>query len=764
MTKRRPPQLRTIICCIFLLLFAQLATSEEVNLKRQLKVHQLPHLDSTIAVDASLDEPIWQQALKVDLNYETDPGENIAPPVKTQVYLFENGDTLYIGFNALDDNPQAIRDFLTDRDNVWDSDFVGIKFDTFGESRKAFQFFVNALGVQADATQEDFRGDDSSWDAIWQSAGKVTDTGYIVEMAIPFKTLRFPGSDQAQQWGVEILRFYPRDFRHRIANTPVDRNIACRVCQFDKIEGFANIKPSENLLLTPTLVVGSSESREDVFDPWDKSGVDNEVGLDFRWGITQDIYLNATLNPDFSQVEADAPQLDINNPFSIFLQEKRPFFLDGQDYFNTLRRLVHTRNIVAPDYGVKVTGQSNGHSFGVIAVNDEHTNILIPSSQGSSVYEAQNVNSENQVLRYSYDMGNKNNLGFIHTERSGNGYSNKVTSFDGKYWFDQHHSIGVQYMYSDTRNPQDLIDEFADDDDFLVAPKMSGDAVIFEFNHNSRNWWGYADYIEYDKEFRADLGFIGRVDYDKKVLGLGHRWYPDSQDSWWTRMTFGGDWDITHDSTGLELEEETEINFHIVGKLQSNMRVGIGTRERYWNGESFDESIRLLRAEFQPASGLKMGARFDWGDKVDFDNTRLGEEIRFRPFVDWQINRHWFTSLDYNHVDFDIPDGDLFTARLTNFRLTYQLDIRSFLRFTMQRTDISRVVGNYIDDDNDPTTPVVDATYKSVSSQLLYSYKINPQTLFFAGYSDSGYQDDEIFQIEETSRSIFMKFSYAWQL
>lgn len=737
-------------------IFLGAVNGQQAELKRQINNHQVPRLEAAATIDAKLDDAVWKQALKVNLNYETDPGENTTPPVKTEVFIYENGETLFVAFNALDDNPEQILDHLTDRDNVWNSDFVGIKFDTFNEKRKAFQFFVNALGVQGDAIQEDFRGDDSNWDALWDSAGQVTETGYVVEMAIPFKSLRFPESDGEQRWGVEMLRFYPREFRHRIANTPVDRDHSCRVCQFDNLVGFKEVKPSQNLLLTPTLVVAQSDTREDAFTPWNEGDVENEFGLDLRYGITQDIYLNATLNPDFSQVEADAAQLDINNPFSLFLEEKRPFFLDGADYFNTNRRLVHTRNIAAPDYGLKVTGQSNGHSFGAIAVNDEQTNILIPSSLGSSLFTDDNRESKNQVLRYSYDLGNKSNVGFIHTERRGDDYKNKVSSVDAKYWFDQYHSLTFQYMSSDTKNPQALIDEFSDDDDFNVTPEMSGDALVLELNHNSRNWWGYLDYVEFDKDFRADLGFIGRVDFNKIVIGAGHRWFPERKDSWWSRINLAGDWDRTENSDGLKLEEEIQIGLFLAAKLQSEFVLDFGKRESYWNGEYFDETFNQARSSFRPYGDLKLSLRFDWGDKIDFLNTRLGEEFRYRPQIDWQVNRHWFTSLDYIHVDFEVPDGDLFTARLSNFRLTYQMNIRSFLRLTVQNVNISRDPSLYIDE--------VDATTKSVSSQLLYSYKINPQTLFFAGYSDAGYQDDEIDKIEQTGRSLFMKFSYAWQL
>ncbi|WP_168204254.1 carbohydrate binding family 9 domain-containing protein [Aliikangiella coralliicola] len=735
-------------------------SAAETSVQRKKINYQLPHVAETINVDASLNESAWQQALKIELNYETDPGENTTPPVKTEVFLFENGDTLFVGFNAHDPDPSAIRDYLTDRDDVWSSDFVGIKFDTFGESRKAFQFFVNALGVQADATQEDFRGDDSNWDAIWDSAGRVTETGYIVEMAIPLRALRFPEKQGFQTWPMEILRFYPREFRHRIASSPVNRNIPCRVCQFDHLIGFSDIKPSKNLSFTPTLVVAQSDSREDAFSEWDEGDIDNEVGLDFRWGITQDIILNATFNPDFSQVEADSAQLDINNTFTIFLEEKRPFFLDGADYFNTLNRLVHTRDIIEPDFGLKVTGQNNGHSFGVFTADDKHTSFLVPGNQGSELVLLENAKSENQVLRYSYDLGNKNTIGVLVTNRDGDDYSNQVTSIDGKYWFDGNNSIQIQYMSSDSRYADVVIDEY----DSVSVKNISDDAYSINFDHESRNWWAYASYNEFGKDFRADLGFLSRVNYDKSVIGLGYKWFPENNNTWWNKITLGGDWDVTYDNDNLKLEQESELNFRLFAALQSETGFGFGKRDRYYDGDEFDntpgnyfdEQFIYFFSFLKPVEGLKIGSEFEWQDEVDVSNERLGESFRISPDVTWQFNRHWTSRLEYTILDFDVPDGDLFDAKVLNFRLTYQIDVRSLLRFTVQGLDIKRTPGLYLDD--------VDAREKSLNTQLLYSYKINPQTLFFAGYSDQGYQDDDLDSIKKTGRSLFMKFSYAWQL
>jgi hypothetical protein len=748
------------------------ASAQDVNLKRQKATLNLPYIEAEIKVDAVLDEDIWQQALRVDLNYETNPGENIKPSVKTEAYLFENGDTLYVGFKAFDDNPEEIRDYLSDRDNVWNSDLVGLKFDTFGESRKAFQFFVNAIGVQADSTQEDFRGDDQSWNAIWESHGQVTEFGYAVEMAIPFKALRFPDTGELQSWGIEILRFRPREKFERIANTPVDRDIPCQICQFDRISGFANIKPSKNLQLVPTLVV----DQKDLRDVPEFNGDTNEsVGVDLRWGITQDIILNATLNPDFSQVEADSAQLNINNTFSIFQEEKRPFFLEGSDYFRTPNRLLHTRDIVDPDYGMKVTGQSNGHSFGLFTANDNRTSFLLPSSQGSSLVDLKDTESQNQVVRYSQDLGNKNNVGVIITDKTGDDYANRVIALDGRYWFDKNHSITVQYMNSESHYSDQVLTDYILDSTLteqeyeaerLKEKNISDNAYTIGFNHNSRNWWGYLNHNQFGEDFRADLGFIGQVNFKKSVVGAGHRWFPKDTKSWWTQINFGGDWDITHDSTGKRLEQETEVDFHINGINQLEIGGGAGIRDRFYdgpndsvefeNGRYYDEKFIYTYAFFQPIEGLNMGLNINKSDAIDFSNSQLGESVRISPRITWQQGQHWKTRFEYNDVNFDVPGGDLFDAVIANIRVTYQVNVRSLFRLTLQNLEIERDPSLYIDQ--------VDANYKTKSIQFLYSYKLNPRTLFFAGYSDEGYQDDDLNSFEKTGKSIFTKFSYAWQL
>ena len=328
-----------------------------------------------IKIDGALDDPAWSSALRVTLDYEWFPGENITPPVETEVFLTYDDNNLYMGYRAHDPDPSAVRAHLMDRDEIntfVQDDHVLVMIDTFNAERRAFQFRINPLGVQADAIFSELDGiEDFSWDALWESAGQLTGGGYEIELAIPMNQLRFPAGTDVQTWGFDIGRSYPRSVRHRIANTPRDRSNSCVLCQAAKVTGLQDIEAGRNLVVTPTLVANRTDEREDFPDgKLDKADDDLDPGLSVRWGMTPNYTLNATINPDFSQVEADAAQLNVNQRFALFFPERRPFFLEGIDFFSTLIDGVFTRTVVDPDWGLKLTGKQGKNAIGVFATQD----------------------------------------------------------------------------------------------------------------------------------------------------------------------------------------------------------------------------------------------------------------------------------------------------------------------------------------------------------------------------------------------------------
>jgi len=759
-----------LITTIIIICPSLLISSSLLAVETEEKPYQLHAENVTIEVDGVMDEPIWQRATKLDLAYENNPGEGILTDVKTEIYFFENGDAFNVAIKAFDPDPSKIRASFRDRDALWSDDNVGIIIDTFNDERSGYEFFVNPKGAQADMRMDDTDGwdEDDSWDAIWDSAAKITDFGYVVEMSIPFNALRFPETKGPLLWNVAGWRNYPRGVRKQLATYKKDRSINCNLCQFDQLEGFESVEAGSNFQVTPTLTFSRQDEKpqEDIVLPngdvdedntipgeWDNGDVKVDPGVDVRWGITQDIVLNATINPDFSQVEADAGQLDVNNTFSLFFPEKRPFFLDGASYFDTTRfNFVHTRNIAEPDYGIKVTGKNDDHSYGLMVANDKSTTFIMPENQGSDLAELEEK-SDIAIARYKVDVGERNNIGVLMTHRSATDYNNSLVSVDGSYWLNNKDSFQYQVAHSESKNPDEV------QEDFEVKEQQKGNAVSIGFTRETRDYNFKTSYNNISDDFRADLGFHSRVGYEKLVIG-GRRFYYGDSDDLFTRWSYWGDWDKTYDQEGKMLEQEFEVHGNLQGQKQFFTNFGVVHRERLHDDEYFDETQFMMFAEITPIAGLRLEAFTRFGKQIDFTNTRLGDVFIFEPEVSWDVNEHLHVHFQHNYRHLDVDGGQLFSANQTDLRIGYQFDMRSIVKLVIQYTDIDRNLGLYTVEEED----IPDEKERYFSTQLVYSYKINPQTLFYLGYSDGGYQDDNVDSIVRDQRTVFTKFSYAWQL
>jgi hypothetical protein len=442
---------------VFLFFFIE-TTGYCKDMASKKKPHLVPRITSRINIDGILEEKAWEDALVLELNYEIDPGENIKPPVKTEVLLAYDSDHFYAAFKVYDPEPAKIRANFTDRDNIWNDDYVGIMLDTFNDSWRSYSLSCNPYGIQADEiiTTTGY----VAWDGIWKSAGKITETGYVVEMAVPFSSLRFQAKKKDQVWGIDAMRVYPRSLTHHIGFVPRDRSNSCYICQFDKIIGFKVAKTGINLELDPTFSTVLTQERESFpGGKFVKTNSDVNPGLTVRWSFTNNLTLGAAINPDFSQVEADAAQLDINTQFVLYYPEKRPFFLEGASIFDSPLNMVYTRTVADPDWGVKLTGKEGGHAIGFFSARDTVTNLIFPTSQGS-YSTSLDMKNFSTVLRYRRDVGKSSNLGVTFTDREGDDYFNRVVGIDGDIRFTKSDRILFQYIGSQTRYPQQVVDQY----------------------------------------------------------------------------------------------------------------------------------------------------------------------------------------------------------------------------------------------------------------------------------------------------------------
>ncbi len=740
-------------------------------------VVQIPLLHGKVRVDGVLDDPIWQRATQVSMDIVSRPYLNTPSPIETTAYVFETGTTLYVAFDARDPDPQQIRALYRDRDSNFSDDMVGIKLDTHADGRLAYQFFANPYGIQTDAIENQMTNSESAaWDAIWQTGGRIHDAGYMVEMAIPLNILKFEESDGEKRWAMEFVRFYPRNETLRISNLPWDRNNACFLCQMGPVQGFATAEQGNNLALVPSLVLGKGESR----DPYDSSEWQgnnvSELSFDAKWSPTPEIGLLATYNPDFSQVEADVAQLSVNNNFALFFPEKRTFFTENAEYFDSLYRFVYTRNIQDPDLGLKLTARKGAHTLGLFAADDTSTLIFVPGNLGSSLVEYERP-SNNLVARYRYDVSQDFSVGLLSTQRRATDYSNSLNAMDMKYQWSSFDVLRAQFAHSESEYPRDLYTQLCDVDclsndlnEGVLRLRrddvLSDTAYNLDYRHERRDWMVRAQHLKSGADFRSDLGFENFIDRTRSLLGGHWRWF--SQDSWWNTATLYADWDITHSEAGDLLEVEREARLSVIGGWQTEASIGVVEREIAGlrrdtstlqiagNSKRFGERGAFIDLQMSPSTFYTAGIYASYSpDKVDFANDRTGTQRTLAPWLDLNVGKHMQITLRHTLSELDADGASVFKANLTDLRMTYQFDAKQFLRLIAVNSDIVRNRDNYRE--------AVDARRRNLSLQLLYSYKVNPLTKCFIGYLQAGFSDDTFTQLVDTDRSVFMKFSYAWQ-
>lgn len=706
---------------------------------------RVPRVSSDVVIDGVLDDEAWEQALVMGVNTEVRPGENVPAPVETEMLLAYSESHFYVAFRAHDPDPSLIRAHLTDHDRMWDDEWVVIGIDTYNDQRGGFEFACNPLGIQGE-TANGVHGDGNSWDAIWDSAGRITDWGYAVEMAIPFSSLRFQRSEGDQIWGVDAVRSYPRDVRHHISLYPRDRDNNCYYCQMEKLVGFAGATPGRNIEITPTVSAIASQVREGYTEGSFKDPADDyEVGVTARWGVTPNVTLLATANPDFSQVEADAFQLDVNRRYALSYAEKRPFFLEGAGAFGYF----YTRSIADPVWGVKLTGKEGGNGAGVIVARDEVTNLVFPGNEGSSSTSLEDMESTATLVRYKRDIGRQSSVDFIYNGREGDEYYNHKWGAAGDFWLSDAAHVAAVYLSSVTSYPQAVAEGFDQ-----PGGEFSDDVFVVEAGRFTSGLDVYAEYRKIGNGFRSDLMYFPEVGYSEAEAGFGHTWNSDSN-NWWTMLNFGSavNYQEKQDETLRSRSYRFWANYTGQRESYANLEGTLGTDA--YAGEEFDTWQIECDAGLWPVGSLFIAADASYGEAIDYDNVRTGRRLEVTPSVETSIGRHLSLALVHTFERFDVDGGRLYTANVSYAKAVHQFSPRAFLRAIVQYVDYDLNADLYVEE--------VDPTYEGLSSQILFSYKLNPQTVFFLGYSDSFYGDSDV-DLVRTDRTLFAKLGYAFVL
>lgn len=680
---------------------------------------------SPIRIDARLDEPAWSSAATLPVAYEWYPSDDTPAPVETEVRVTYDERFLYVAFHAKDPQPSRIRARYSERDAASEDDVVGFYVDPFNDDRRAYQFRINPLGVQIDAINSDVEGtEDSSWDAIWDSAGMLTADGYVVEVAVPLQQLRIPAGGREQTWGFMAVREYPRDVQHRLRSVPTDQSRNCLVCQFQDLRGFRIGSSGRNIEVTPTI----TSTDDDAFD----------AGVSGRWAITPGTSLQATLNPDFSQVEADAAQLDVNTRFALFFPERRPFFVEGADVFETRLPLVFTRTIADPSAGLKVTGKSGSHLWGALFARDEITNLLIPGAESSSITTIDRP-STSSFVRYRAELGKSATVGGLVSARRGDDYENSVGAADSYVRVTESDALRVQIAGSRTRYPGVIAGEFAQ-----PHGSFDGHALRASYSHNDRAWsWG-ANYVESAPEFRADSGFFNQVGVRAANAYLERR-IRGGADRWFRNIFLSSGIDGTREFNGRWNEWGADIGATYQGPRQTTISFNLAPNQEYFDGTTYQNFRHAFSVSTQLSRDVAVALNINRGESIDFNNSRPAEFITISPGANLNIGRRFRGEVDYAYQQFETKAGaHIFTVHLPQARMLYHFSRRAFVRTVLQYQSVDFA------DESDS---------RELLTQLLFSYRVNAQTVFLAGYSDN--YEGEI-DLSRTERAVFVKVGYAW--
>ncbi len=728
---------------------------DQARFEAAMAVYGAPIIDigrtaQAVEIDGRLNDPAWQDASRVPVSWQVNPIANVPAKFSTTAYIMDDGKTLFVAFDARTDRPGGIRAHLGKRDSLFNDDYVAIAIDTSGDGTRAFQFLANPLGVQADAVIEPQRGEDFSFDAIFDTAGRINDNGYVVEFAIPLTELPFSLRPGEQQWKVLLSRTHWGGDRFQDMSYPINRGSSCWLCEFKPARGLRGIKPGRDLQVIPTVTGDIVRERPATGVRDTERSNDVEIGIDdFSWGITQGLTLNAAINPDFSNVEADIAQSAVNSSFVLFFPERRPFFLEGADLFATPINLVNTRNIVDPVYGAKFSGKAGKNVYGLMTSRDRLTTFLLGGPEGSTTTQ---IDSAHQAtaLRYRRDLEGGSLVGISATHRAGDDYRNGVISIDGDYRLTKNDRLTAQMSRSWSKNPAQLV---ADNG---LEERTDDAAVRLQYRHNSRHWFWTLQHQEVGSDFSADLGFLNVRDFQQNggLFGRFYRGGPGSRirfanlgvQHWDTSLADGGafQWRGGGVFGNLNLPRDTWLTINYFDQ------------ERVFSGERFDLANTTVSLRTRPAHGLFLATNVRFGDQIDVSDVRAADELRIEQRVEYNLNKHVLLRLRHTYQTLDVRQGRILTAHLTDFRVGYEFDLKNSLRLSLIYRNTERNPERF---DSEQERRV-----ESYDTQLLYTYQVNPRTVFFAGYASDGVGNDQFSGLRRTGDSFFIKLSYAWRL
>ena len=742
-------------------------TEFKPNIKPELTIPKLN--PGKIIIDGVINESVWKDAALATNFTEVGPGDNVKPEVDTEVKIFYDDENIYFAFTCYEPDMSSVRASISDRDKMYGDDWVGPFINTYGDLKQGFESYVNPKGIQGDLLWTT-NNEDSNFDMIYSSEAKMYADKWTAEMKIPFKSLRFPDK-KVQEWRIHIIRNRPRGSRQEIYWASVSRDDPSFMGQSGYLKGIENVKRGTDIQILPYILGNQISGLEDSYDPdskYNHNGLDGEIGLSAKYGISSTLTLDATVNPDFSQVEADAPQININSPFALFYPEKRPFFLEGKDNFSTPINVSYSRSINNPISAVKLTGKASKLNIGFISAYDEDTPFIVPLTFRSFFLQS-NKNSVSNILRLKYDVGDENHIGIILSDREESPDSSEAFNFtgynrniglDGRFKFANNYYLTFQLVQNYTREISDTnfyystLKNYRFDNDKYTAlydgETYSGTNAFVSFSRNARGWSFYTEYFYQPSTVRRDNGYINRNNFQYLFMQQEYNFYPEN--SVFRRIDPELNFEVQYDINGKLMSQFFELN--LVTDWSNGLWSAVGYS--FINNELYNDIFLKgvnrwhLNLEANNLSKILTGGFY-------YEGGNYVVKFEYPSFVGFGHNFDIYTTfkpMDQLRNDLSFSYSELARSRGGEFlyagyvlsdKITYQFNKNFFLRVLLQ----------------------YDMFSKAYTIDPLLSYKWNPYTILFVGASQNINQltnEAGFSSYVDTDRQIFMKFQYLWSL
>ena len=636
----------------------------------------IPKISEPMTIDGKLDEAIWKQAAVFKDFFQTSPGYNLAPSKPTEVYVMYDEKNLYVGFKCWDEKDK-IRATVAKRDDVFNEDNVRMWLDTYDDQRRAYVIGFNPLGIQQDGIFTEGQGADYSVDIVMESKGVIEDWGWSVEAKIPFKSLRY-SAGKGKLWGFSVARNIDRLNDELDQWTPDDRNVSGLLVKHGKIGGLDGIKSERTLEIVPSVTLSEtgerqrtaplSTARNNGFDPifnpfgfqdpsrFVNGGIKKDLGVNLKYTITPNVTLDAAVNPDYAEIEADAPVVQANQRFPIYFDEKRPFFLEGKDIFDSPLQPFYSRTIIDPDLAAKLTGKIGKDSFGLLVASDnapgnyskderedlrecQQSRLTGDPNRRCFIEEFLDKNALFSVLRLKHDIGKNNNVGFFATSRIFPHNRNFVGGFDGTFKLDPKTVLTFQVLGTHSRK-----NFYNPNEDSSAYRTGNGLGYYFNLDYTAKNYGWTIEANGRTQNYRADAGFTKRVNTNSILFGARLSTEPKPK-----AKLIRFSW-----------QPFTRINYDWHGRSQNAL---LGNNYQF----NFQKNL-FVYAEFGVTYERLFEEEFGAKRSANITGAFFGapERSGYQPYLSANINKNFgkkfsasgFVASSWNSFDFDFGAGN----------------------------------------------------------------------------------------------------------